>query len=62
MKRTVFLLCAMMAVTSVFAQTTQRTITVNDVTFNMILVEGGRFNMGGTAEQYNTEDDAFLIP
>lgn len=61
MKRTIFFFCAMMAVTSVFAQTTKRTITVNDVTFNMILVEGGRFNMGGTAEQYNTEDDEYPI-
>ena len=36
-------------------------VTVNGVSFNMIEVKGGRFNMGGTAEQYGCEDDEFPI-
>lgn len=38
-----------------------KAVTANGVTFNMVEVEGGRFNMGGTAEQYNCEDDEFPI-
>ncbi|MBO4813566.1 MAG: SUMF1/EgtB/PvdO family nonheme iron enzyme [Muribaculaceae bacterium] len=39
----------------------KREITVNGVTFNMVAVEGGRFNMGGTCEQLTPEDDEFPI-
>ena len=42
-------------------QPTMKTVTVNGVSFNMIEVKGGRFNMGGTAEQYNCEDVEFPI-
>ncbi|MBO4871681.1 MAG: SUMF1/EgtB/PvdO family nonheme iron enzyme [Muribaculaceae bacterium] len=40
-------------------------ITVNGVSFNMVQVEGGRFNMGGTCEQFTNnlspEDDEYPI-
>lgn len=36
-------------------------ITVKGVTFKMVKVEGGRFNMGGTCEQLIAEDDEFPI-
>lgn len=46
-------------------QTTVKQITVNGVSFNMVHVEGGRFNMGGTCEQlsnnHHPEDDEFPI-
>ena len=37
------------------------TVEVEGVSFNMVEVKGGRFNMGGTAEQYNCEDDEYPI-
>ena len=42
-----------------------RKVTANGVSFNMVQVEGGRFNMGGTCEQlgknFRPEDDEYPI-
>ncbi|MBR6489072.1 MAG: formylglycine-generating enzyme family protein [Muribaculaceae bacterium] len=59
MKKTTLILLALLTGISVWAQ--KRQITVNGVTFNMIEVQGGRFNMGGTCEQLTPEDDEFPI-
>lgn len=57
-----FLLVAVLTGFATFAQeNATRTITVNGVTFRMKEVKGGRFNMGGTCEQYGCEDDEFPI-
>ena len=62
MKKMIFFLLALMAGAQVWAQEpAKRTITVNGVSFNMVEVKGGRFNMGGTCEQYNCDDDEFPI-
>ena len=41
----------------------KKTINVNDLSFKMVQVQGGRFNMGGTAEQdpILVEDDEWPI-
>lgn len=46
---------------SMAQQPTVIEVTANGVSFNMVEVKGGRFNMGGTAEQFNCEDDEFPI-
>lgn len=62
MKRTALVFCTIYAALSVFAQQpTIMKVTANGVSFNMIEVQGGRFNMGGTAEQYGSDDSEFPI-
>lgn len=62
MKKTTLILVTMLVSIWAWAQQpTMKTVTVNGVSFNMIEVKGGRFNMGGTAEQYNCEDVEFPI-
>lgn len=62
MKKTLSLFIPLLVGFSAWSQqTVKKEISVNGVTFNMVEVEGGRFNMGGTAEQYNTDDDEFPI-
>lgn len=64
MKRLCSLIFAVMAVVSLWAQdVVKKTITVSGVTFKMVEVKGGHFNMGGTAEQDQdlVEDDEVPI-
>lgn len=62
MKKSLFLLLALFACMAVKAQNAVKvSVKVNDVSFNMVQVQGGRFNMGGTAEQPQYEDDEFPI-
>ena len=66
MKKTSLFLVAVLACFTAFGQQpVVRQITVNGVSFNMVQVEGGRFNMGGTCEQFTDnlrpEDDEYPI-
>ena len=60
-KTTLILVTTLVSIWAWAQQPTMKTVTVNGVSFNMIEVKGGRFNMGGTAEQYNCEDVEFPI-
>ncbi len=52
MKKKLLLMAAsMMIATASWAQTNYKTFTVNGVSFKMIKVEGGTFQMGATSEQ-----------
>ena len=44
------------ATTTTASSTASQTFTVNGVSFNMILVEGGTFTMGATSEQWSDAD------
>lgn len=62
MKKTALILVTMLVSVWAWAQQpTLKKVTVNGVSFNMVEVKGGRFNMGGTAEQYGCNDDEFPI-
>ena len=62
MKKTALIIVTMLvSVWSMAQQPTVRKVTANGVTFNMVEVKGGRFNMGGTAEQFGCESDEFPI-
>ena len=62
MKKTIILIVALLASISVWSQEPEvKEITVNGVSFKMVEVKGGRFNMGGTAEQLQAEDDEYPI-
>ncbi|MBR5086907.1 MAG: SUMF1/EgtB/PvdO family nonheme iron enzyme [Muribaculaceae bacterium] len=62
MKKIISILLVLLVGVSAWAQeSAKREVTVNGVTFNMIEVQGGRFNMGGTCEQLTPEDDEFPI-
>ena len=60
-KATLILVIMLVSIWAWAQQPTMKKVTVNGVSFNMIEVKGGRFNMGGTAEQYNCEDIEFPI-
>ena len=62
MKKVIAIFAATLIIIPLWAQrSAKRQVTVNGVTFNMIEVQGGRFNMGGTCEQLIPEDDEFPI-
>ena len=64
MKHLFTLLFVFWAGLTLSAQTVvKKTINVNDLSFKMVQVQGGRFNMGGTAEQdpIHVEDDEWPI-
>lgn len=62
MKKALLFLGAVLICASAWAQEINtREVTVNGVTFKMVKVEGGRFNMGGTCEQLTPQDDEFPI-
>ena len=68
MKKTFLILLALLLGSMAKAQEAtpiKVSVTVNGVTFKMVQVEGGYFNMGGTAEQLasglHTDDDEYPI-
>ena len=62
MKKGLTIIAALLTIISLWAQEpVKRQVTANGVTFNMVEVKGGRFNMGGTCEQLTAEDDEFPI-
>ena len=62
MKKVLTIFAALLTIIPLWAQEpVKRQVTANGVTFNMIEVKGGRFNMGGTCEQLLAEDDEFPI-
>ncbi|MBR5639258.1 MAG: formylglycine-generating enzyme family protein [Muribaculaceae bacterium] len=56
-----FVLALLAGITAWGQEPIVREITVNGVSFKMVEVKGGRFNMGGTAEQLLAEDDEYPI-
>lgn len=50
-KKLLLMVASMMIATASWAQTNYKTFTVNGVSFKMIKVEGGTFQMGATREQ-----------
>ena len=57
-KKLLWAVIAMMIASASWAQTNSKTFTVGGVSFKMIKVEGGTFQMGATSEQGDyTEDD-----
>ena len=62
MKKSLLILAALLvSITAWAEEPTVKEITANGVTFKMVEVKGGRFNMGGTCEQFGCEDDEFPI-
>ena len=66
MKKNVTILLALLVCFMAWAQQpVKKTVTVNGVSFKMVQVEGGCFNMGGTCEQLKSsmrpEDDEYPI-
>ena len=62
MKKILTIIAAVFTVLPMWAQEPAKIqVAVGNVTFNMIEVQGGRFNMGGTCEQLTAEDDEFPI-
>ena len=62
MKKILTIIATLLTVIPLWAQEpVKRQVTANGVTFNMIEVKGGRFNMGGTCEQLLAEDDEYPI-
>lgn len=64
MKKAIFFILAILTGIVTWGQEpTIKEITVNGVSFKMVEVKGGRFNMGGTAEQTPTlvDDDEYPI-
>ena len=64
-KASLFLVVVLTFFSALAQQPTVRQVTANGVSFNMVKVEGGRFNMGGTCEQLadnlRPEDDEYPI-
>ena len=64
-RKSLFMVAVLACLAASGQQPNVKQITVNGVSFNMVQVEGGRFNMGGTCEQFATnlrpEDDEYPI-
>lgn len=56
-KKLVWTVITMMIATASWAQTNSKTYTVGGVSFKMIKVEGGTFQMGATSDQGEYPED-----